>query len=566
MVLDFYWTDLMYSLSYVLTNQHGDELVPFRCNAPTIARLLRYFEEIVTENDLSSLVIAGRCLDGEPQREAERLTKLLSGARHFYFFSCDRSCPTRTWNPDQFANLTELEEKEFHSIETGPFILVMDPRFSGLLASYRVDDTGPNGKATYELIWTFDPNVVFTGIEYLMSRITVQRPWERPRFEALLNSCSPHSSSIRLSLAFTTKLAMLLQRQNELETALSTISSAISGSLDMEKLLQSTVDEVGRALKSRRAALALWEEETRRLESINVYEREDDAPASTAGQQAVSTFRPPAEPKLVSRGVIPGRETAVASRETGELISATCLQGNGKHTPDVSTSQIIPGQIEIPIVYRNSIIGVLSVEDDTPGREWESEEKMMVRMVTDQLAVAISHLRLFKIVQTQAMTDSLTGLFNHRYFQDRLEREIKLTGRNGEPVSLILLDLDHLKRVNDTLGHRAGDECLTHVANVMRATVRSVDICARYGGEEFVVILPSCGKEQAFDVAERLREAIANSELPRIGRVTASIGVATYPEVAGSREELIEMADRAMYLAKASGRNRVKSFEEQNVA
>jgi diguanylate cyclase (GGDEF)-like protein len=184
----------------------------------------------------------------------------------------------------------------------------------------------------------------------------------------------------------------------------------------------------------------------------------------------------------------------------------------------------------------------------------------MVKTVSDQLAVAISHARLFRHVQTQAMTDALTGLYNHRYLQERLDREIKLADRNNDQVSLIMLDMDHLKRINDTHGHRSGDAALTHAAEVMRLSVREVDICARYGGEEFVIILPQCGREDAIDVAERIREAIASEPVAKVGQVTASIGVATYPGAAKTKEDLIEMADRAMYLAKAAGRNRVRTL------
>src|SRR5262249_18665623 len=225
---------------------------------------------------------------------------------------------------------------------------------------------------------------------------------------------------------------------------------------------------------------------------------------------------------------------------------------------------VIPGELKAPITYRDEQIGVLIVEDDTPGRSWESEEMLMVKTVADQLAVAISHARLFKQVQNQAMTDSLTSLYNHGAFKERLDREIKLAERNGDRVSLILLDLDHLKRINDTHGHRAGDEGLIHVSEVMRQTVRDVDICARYGGEEFVVILPQCSREDAISVAERLREAISSSPVKRLGQrvdqVTASVGVSTYPAPAKTADELIEMADRAMYLAKAAGRNRVRTL------
>jgi diguanylate cyclase (GGDEF)-like protein len=244
--------------------------------------------------------------------------------------------------------------------------------------------------------------------------------------------------------------------------------------------------------------------------------------------------------------------------------------GNGDHLSDplapaasfaVSGLSAIdvPGSLEVPLTYRNSIIGVLVVEDDTPNRDWEDEERLMVRTVSDQLAIAISHARLFRHVQTQAMTDSLTGLYNHRYFHERLDREIQMADRNNESLSLILLDLDHLKRINDTHGHRAGDAALCHIASVLKTTVRDIDICARYGGEEFVIILPQCQREAAFHVAERVREAIALQPVPRVGAVTASIGIATYPAPAMTKEELIEMADRAMYLAKDAGRNRVRT-------
>ena len=174
----------------------------------------------------------------------------------------------------------------------------------------------------------------------------------------------------------------------------------------------------------------------------------------------------------------------------------------------------------------------------------------MVETVSDQLAVAIMHARLFKQVQNQAMTDSLTSLYNHGAFKERLDREIKLAERNGDRVSLILLDLDHLKRINDTYGHRAGDECLIHVSEVMRLTVRDVDICARYGGEEFVVILPQCSREDAIGVAERLRERILSGELPEGEQLRQeAIAAETVRVIAAFKEtgkvpNVVNLADR----------------------
>src|SRR5947207_15076792 len=114
----------MHSLYAVLTAQHREEFAPVRCNEQTVSRLVRYFEDVVTENRLSALVIKGRCLDGEPVREIERLAKLAAASRRVYLFSCDPKCDARAWNPDPSSRLTTLPEQDFHGIETGPFILV----------------------------------------------------------------------------------------------------------------------------------------------------------------------------------------------------------------------------------------------------------------------------------------------------------------------------------------------------------------------------------------------------------------------------------------------------------
>ncbi|HSE37975.1 MAG TPA: sensor domain-containing diguanylate cyclase [Blastocatellia bacterium] len=531
----------MHSLYDVLTDQHREEFAPVRCNQQTVSRLIRYFEDVVTENKLSALVLEGRCLNGDPSRETKRLASLASAARRVYLFSCDSTCGERVWNPEGAFRLTTLEERNYHDIETGLFILVMEPRFCGLLASCAVHGQMNGHTPAYDMVWTFDPNVVFTAIEYLMARVSVQTPQERERFETLVTACTPRTSSLRLALTFTTKVTMLMQRQNELEMSTNRISSAISSTLELEPMLQSAVEEVGRALKARRAALVLWQEGTNMPEGMTVYERTEES--TPAGADVFELTAIGKTPVINQTG---GAKSRLPGTDHGEVRPGT------------------PGTLEMPITYRNTVIGVLSIEDDTPLRNWEDEEILMVKTVSDQLSVGICHARLFRRMQTQAMTDALTGLFNHGAFQDRLGREVKLADRNNWQVSLILLDLDRLKRVNDMHGHRSGDGTICHVASIMRSSVREVDICARYGGEEFVVILPQCGREDAIEVAERLREAIASTPVPNVGQVTASIGVATYPSGAKTKEELVEMADRAMYLAKAAGRNRVRTLAHRS--
>jgi diguanylate cyclase (GGDEF)-like protein len=540
----------MHSLYHLLAEQHRDEFAPVRCSEQTVSRLLGYFEDVVTENKFSALVIEGRCLSGEPAREKNRLKALTEASRRVYLFSCDSECHRRSWHPTPDLELTTLEGRDDHQIETGPFILIMEARFCGLLASCIVPEEGNSHTRAYEMIWTFDPNVVFTAIEYLMARVSAQSPRERERFQVLVNACTPHTASLRFALALTTKVTLLMQRQNELEIATNRISSAISNTLEIENILQSAVNEVGRALRARRAALVLWQEGTNMPEGMTIYERAEGHSENESGQSQ-------GEP--TSNGYNSNVTSRPGSSESPERIAFASTESFESPT-HIAT----PCSLEIPITYRNTPIGELLIEDDTAFRNWEDEEVLMVKTVSDQLSVAIRHARLFRQIQTQAMTDALTTLFNHGSFQERLERETKLADRNNQQVSLILLDLDRLKRINDTWGHPSGDKALCQVADIMKSTVRDVDICARYGGEEFVIILPQCDRENAMKVAERLREAIASRPVPKVGQVTASIGVATYPTGAKNKEELVEMADRAMYLAKAAGRNRVRTLAHRN--
>ena len=160
-----------------------------------------------------------------------------------------------------------------------------------------------------------------------------------------------------------------------------------------------------------------------------------------------------------------------------------------------------------------------------------------------------------------AVTDGLTGLYNHRHFHERLTLEVERSQRSGLPLSLLMLDVDHFKQFNDTYGHPSGDEVLRQLARVLGDTRRANDVVARYGGEEFAVILVDTPKFTAAKVAERVRERIYDNDFseaaPRAGRLSVSIGVATFPDDGGDAEALVRSADTALYAAKRAGRNRV---------
>ncbi len=166
------------------------------------------------------------------------------------------------------------------------------------------------------------------------------------------------------------------------------------------------------------------------------------------------------------------------------------------------------------------------------------------------------------LAEKQAITDGLTEIYNYRYFHHQLEREVKRAKRHWYKVSLIMIDVDHFKHYNDKNGHPAGDDVLRRIAEILKNTTRTSDVVARYGGEEFIVILPETPSSAAVKLAEKIRTIVEDEKFLHgssqpLGKVTISLGIATFPEDSQSPEELIQKADEQLYLAKSLGRNRV---------
>ena len=188
----------------------------------------------------------------------------------------------------------------------------------------------------------------------------------------------------------------------------------------------------------------------------------------------------------------------------------------------------------------------------------------LVADVTERTRAALEVQALQAELREQATHDALTGLYNRRYLEDTLSRELILARRKGHPVSIVMGDIDHFKAVNDRYGHLGGDEVLRSFGDLMKRHVRGSDIYCRYGGEEFLLVLPEMRKEDAFQRAEQLRSALAAAPVVHGTSsiaVTASFGIATFPCDGRSSDELISSADRALYEAKAAGRNRVHACQ-----
>lgn len=221
--------------------------------------------------------------------------------------------------------------------------------------------------------------------------------------------------------------------------------------------------------------------------------------------------------------------------------------------------------VAVPMLSQDSVVGLIHI---TAARDIGPATEATTRFFEAMASMAANALRnaqLFEEVEQRARTDFLTGLFNHRYFQTTLSAELGRAQRHNHPLSLMIVDLDYLKVVNDRFGHPSGDLVIRTVAETIRTSCRDFDFAARYGGEEFVVILPETQLTSAITVAERVRLKISAVEFAGIGNVTASIGVSNYPVNALSKEDLIRIADQALYVAKNGGRNRVAYFNYQLV-
>ena len=212
----------------------------------------------------------------------------------------------------------------------------------------------------------------------------------------------------------------------------------------------------------------------------------------------------------------------------------------------------------IPSLVGGEVIGSVLIQHPEKMRNGESA---YLASSISEAAPILANLRNLAIAEHQAATDALTGLPNSRSVQENLKRMAAHAGRTITPLAAILFDLDHFKKINDTFGHGKGDEVLAAVGSVGQDELRASDFVGRYGGEEFLALLPDTDREGAIEAAEKLRKAIAEIQVPGVNRrITASFGIAVMPSEAREPDELMRMADRALYVAKASGRNRVETL------
>ena len=209
----------------------------------------------------------------------------------------------------------------------------------------------------------------------------------------------------------------------------------------------------------------------------------------------------------------------------------------------------------VPMMAQYETMGILhlSKRRNSHGVPFTNWEISLAEAVTQQIALPLANVKMREFLREQALRDSLTGLYNRRYFEEVLEREIRRASRKQTPVGLIMFDVDHFKELNDTRGHLAGDEYLRAVAAFLRSRLRSADVICRYGGDEFAIVMPEASLEDTIKKAEELRKGTKSLNL------TISVGAAAFPDHGSTVEALIMEADTALYAAKTQGRDQVNS-------
>jgi diguanylate cyclase (GGDEF)-like protein len=259
----------------------------------------------------------------------------------------------------------------------------------------------------------------------------------------------------------------------------------------------------------------------------------------------------------------PGRPGRSAVVDEAHRTHSTLLVRSLDAESDPWLASLLPeaeNLVIVPLSAEGRPLGALVLEQsDLSGGRIQRRVVSGLERSASYAALALRNAWLLEQVQRLAATDGLTKIANRRTFEATLEREVARATRSAEHVSLVMVDIDHFKSLNDTHGHQAGDEVLRNVAAALAIECRDFDTPARYGGEEFAVVLPGCGPDEAMKIAERLRNAV--SAAPSIVPITASAGVATFPGHAGDADTLVRAADDALYESKRAGRNRTTASQ-----
>jgi len=320
------------------------------------------------------------------------------------------------------------------------------------------------------------------------------------------------------------------------------VARTVVSTLDLDQVLQEILTSAMRFAEAPAGSIALYDS----VESdLTLHAHKGLTP------EFVTTERWELHPGGLTERVVAG----------GEILFVNDTENTPFSINPITLKEGIRSLVCIPLKVQSRIVGILYLDDFVP-REFDREKLKLLDVLASFAAMAIDNAQLHTRTRLMAITDALTGLYNHRYFQQMFGRELSRAKRYHKPLSLIMMDVDDFKKFNDTYGHPHGDKVLGAMGDILAEALRSTDFAFRYGGEEFIVLLPETDFPSALQVAERLRELVEHKsagELQGIAPhgVTASVGVASFPRDGETRDELLKSVDGLLYRAKECGKNRV---------
>lgn len=408
----------------------------------------------------------------------------------------------------------------------------------------------PIGMTIWEMYKDYLPQ-----INHLKDQSDIQEelrlPTDPPRYLDIkidsIGDIKGHGQVITIRDVTSRKLVEIEEREQRLYAeALAEITSLLNSSLNLDQVLEQILDNINKVVPHDAANIALVDEKgVLRFRKVKGYE------------------------KYGTREIVLGLETRVSKvpnlkrmAETGSPSINPDTHADPEWVKDMPGAGWIQSYIGAPIISSGTLLGFINLDASIPNF-FRTDHMYRLQTIANQAAVAIRNAQLYEEMEYLAITDSLTGLYNRRYFFEFARKEIAQSKRYRKDLSIIMMDIDHFKRVNDRFGHQMGDQVLENVSKVCHSLLRTADIMCRFGGEEFIVLLPETDKADAENAALRMCQAAAESTLEAdLGeiKITLSIGVAELDKEHDTLDTLISAVDKALYQAKADGRNCVRVF------